>query len=442
MAQFFKPYKDYQSTEYNWLPEVPKHWEKRYLFQVNDEQSISNKNVHHQNLLSLSYGYIIKKDINSTKGLLPESFDTYQVVYDGNIILRLTDLQNDHKSLRVGLSTQTGIITSAYTCLKPKNAASKFVYYLLHTFDLRKVFYGMGGGLRQSIGFKELRYLQLFIPPKPEQDQIVRFLDYKISKINKYIKDKKREIELLKEQIENTCYSEHGVGKTISSWDTAFDPNWKKIKAKRLFFEKNFKNCPTEELLAVTQDRGVVFKKDCNQNYVSPSGTLEGLKLVQIGDFVISLRSFQGGIEYSFCQGIVSPAYNVFCLNPKFINDELITFYRFLFKTKPFIELLKSLGGGIRDGKNISFSEFSQFYMPIPPKEQLSKISMISKKLDVLQKQKTRLFSLMNEYKDSLISSVVTGKVDVRDVKVDRIIELESLDVSDAELESEELPEE
>ena len=122
--------------------------------------------------------------------------------------------------------------------------------------------------------------------------------------------------------------------------------------------------------------------------------------------------------------------------------SELKIFYRLPFKTKPFIALLKSLGGGIRDGKNISFSEFSQFYMPIPSKEQLSRISMISKKLDVLQKQKTRLFGLMKEYKDSLISNVVTGKVDVRSIKVDQIIEMESLDISDVEVESEELAEE
>ena len=145
MKNEIKRYEEYQPTEYDWLPEVPKHWENRYLFQICSKQSISNKDVHHQNLLSLSYGRIIKKDINTTKGLLPESFDTYQIVNDGNIILRLTDLQNDHKSLRVGLATETGIITSAYTCLISSNISPKYLYYLLHTYDLRKVFYGMGG---------------------------------------------------------------------------------------------------------------------------------------------------------------------------------------------------------------------------------------------------------------------------------------------------------
>ena len=290
------------------------------------------------------------------------------------------------------------------------------------------------------MGFKELKYLQLYIPTRPEQDQIVKFLDYKISKINKFVKDKKREIELLKEQIEYLCYFEESDKPVIQSWDSAFNKSWKNIKAKRLFEEINIKNCIEEELLAVTQDRGVVLKKDCTQNYVSPSGSLDGLKLVRKGDFVISLRSFQGGIEYSKYQGIVSPAYNVFCLKPLFTSDKLNTYFRFLFKTRPFIELLKSLGGGIRDGKNISFSDFSQFYMPIPSDEQLSVIIKISDRVDVLQKQYIRMLNVINEYKASLISEVVTGKVDVRDVKIDKVFE--SVTIEEAEVEAEEVIEE
>jgi type I restriction enzyme S subunit len=103
-----------------WIGTIPEHWKVLYLSQTATEQSISNKDIRNQNLLSLSYGKIINKDINTTDGLLPASFDTYQIVHNGNIILRLTDLQNDHKSLRVGLVTQTGIITSAYTCLLPR----------------------------------------------------------------------------------------------------------------------------------------------------------------------------------------------------------------------------------------------------------------------------------------------------------------------------------
>ena len=144
----------------------PSHWQKLMLFQVSTEQKISNKNVHHQNLLSLSYGKIKRKDINSHGGLLPISFDTYQIVNADNIILRMTDLQNEHKSLKVDFVTETGIITSAYTCLKVReNIFPRFLYLILHKYDLNKVFYGMGGGVRQSIGYSDIRKMILPVPP-------------------------------------------------------------------------------------------------------------------------------------------------------------------------------------------------------------------------------------------------------------------------------------
>lgn len=163
-----------RDTEVNWVKTIPAHWNEKTLIQVAEEQQIKNAGMVEDNLLSLSYGKIINKDINTTDGLLPSSFEGYQVVHDGNIILRLTDLQNDHKSLRTGLVTQTGIITSAYTCLKVRhNILPEYLQLQLHVADLCKVFYGMGGGVRQSIGFTEIRKLVIAIPPVEEQQYIL-----------------------------------------------------------------------------------------------------------------------------------------------------------------------------------------------------------------------------------------------------------------------------
>lgn len=163
-----------RDTEVNWVKTIPAHWNEKTLIQVAEEQQIKNAGMVEDNLLSLSYGKIINKDINTTDGLLPSSFEGYQIVHDGNIILRLTDLQNDHKSLRTGLVTQTGIITSAYTCLKVRhNILPEYLQLQLHVADLCKVFYGMGGGVRQSIGFKEIRKLVIAIPPVEEQQHIL-----------------------------------------------------------------------------------------------------------------------------------------------------------------------------------------------------------------------------------------------------------------------------
>ena len=185
----------------SWIGKIPENWNVYYLFQKVREHFISNKEIHHQNLLSLSYGRIIQKDINKTDGLLPESFDTYQIVENGNVVLRLTDLQNDHKSLRVGYATQEGIITSAYECLEvfDKSLYSKFFYYQLHSFDVKKMFYGMGGGLRQNISYNELRKIRIAYPPLSEQKEIVAYIEKKVASIDSQIASIENQIVNLSE---------------------------------------------------------------------------------------------------------------------------------------------------------------------------------------------------------------------------------------------------
>ena len=184
----------------NWIGEIPEHWEVKRLSQVAKEYFISNKDIHHQNLLSLSYGKIIRKDITTTKGLLPSSFDNYQVVKNGVIVLRLTDLQNDHRSLRVGLAREEGIVTSAYlSIICRNNITSEYLYEQLHCNDIHKVFYGMGDGLRQSLNWDGLHNLLIALPPLAEQRAIVDYLQDKTSKIDKLISEKTRELEYMKE---------------------------------------------------------------------------------------------------------------------------------------------------------------------------------------------------------------------------------------------------
>ncbi len=184
----------------SWIGDIPAHWNVRKLFQVVTSYYESNKGLKNQNLLSLSYGSIIQKDINKTDGLLPASFETYQIVKPGIIILRLTDLQNDHKSLRVGISKYEGIITSAYEALKvrePNN--SDYIYYQLHVNDIHKVFYGMGGGLRQNLNYDGMRYMLIVVPPVSEQEEIVNFITRKSLKIDRLVVELTNQVEYLKE---------------------------------------------------------------------------------------------------------------------------------------------------------------------------------------------------------------------------------------------------
>ena len=411
-------YPKYKPSNIPWLGDVPEHWEVLYLSQTCKEQLIKNTNNAETNVLSLSYGNIIRKS-NIYSGLSPKDFATYQIVDKGNIILRLTDLQNDHVSLRTGLVRERGIITSAYTCLKPFGNEA-YLQYLLHAYDTHKLFYGLGGGVRQSIGYKDIRYIQLPFPPLAEQTQIVHYLDEKLQRINKLTDAKKQQIDLLKEELHAYLFSDNGNKATLEYWDNCFPKHWKATTVKHLFHETSMKGYTNKELLAVTQDRGILYKKDCSENYVSPSGDYSSQKLVLPHHFVISLRSFQGGIETSFVEGLVSPAYTVFAMDN--YNELLFIYYRHLFKTKQFIAYLNTLVADTRDGKKIGFKQFRDLYMPFPPISQLKIIKELSAKLDIFSSLQERYEQFLTEYKTRLISDVVTGKVNVQSIATDTAV--------------------
>ena len=183
------------------------------LSQIFYQHKCKNKDLQENNLLSLSYGKIKRKNIDVAGGLLPESFDNYNIIDVNDIVLRLTDLQNDHKSLRVGIVKEKGIITSAYITLRSKeNIETDYFYYYLHTFDIHKGFYGMGCGVRQSLNFDELKKLKILYPSTKEQKSIVKFLDNKCAEIDNLILQKEKLITNLEEYKKSLIY-EYVTGK-------------------------------------------------------------------------------------------------------------------------------------------------------------------------------------------------------------------------------------
>ena len=193
-------YESMKDSGIEWIGNIPSTWKAHTLYQLVTQVKNKNSNLSEQNLLSLSYGKIKRKDINSNGGLLPESFNGYNIIEDGDIVLRLTDLQNDHTSLRVGRATERGIITSAYTTLRPiSKESSKYLYYLLHAFDLKKGFYGMGSGVRQGLNFDEVKELRVILPSESEQSAIVAYLDDQCAKIDALIEEAKASIEEYKQ---------------------------------------------------------------------------------------------------------------------------------------------------------------------------------------------------------------------------------------------------
>ena len=183
-----------------WIGEIPKHWATLRLGLATSQNKRKNKGMVENNVLSLSYGRIKKRNVESNMGLLPASFETYQIVEEEDLIFRLTDLQNDKKSLRVGRATQRGIITSAYLCLRCRSFAdSQYFYLLLHNYDLAKVFYSMGGGVRQSLTYSEFAILPVVLPPLDEQKRIASYVFTKRKQIDSVITALKESITTLKE---------------------------------------------------------------------------------------------------------------------------------------------------------------------------------------------------------------------------------------------------
>jgi len=165
MIGALKPYLKQKDSGVSWLGTVPAHWEIKPGFAAYREKQEKNTGMSERQVLSLSYGRIVKKSRDKLHGLVPESFETYQIVNPGDIIIRSTDLQNDWNSLRVGLVRDRGIITSAYICLNMVGPLlPEYGYQQLNAFDLMKVFYGMGSGLRQNLDFSDFKRMPILIP--------------------------------------------------------------------------------------------------------------------------------------------------------------------------------------------------------------------------------------------------------------------------------------
>lgn len=196
-----------------WVGNIPVHWNVRPLYYYFAERKKKNYLGQEQNLLSLSYGKVIRKDINTSEGLLPDSFNGYNIIEPGDIVLRLTDLQNDKRSLRTGLVKEHGIITSAYVTLKAaKEVVPEYFHYLLYAYDVMKVLYNMGNGVRQGLNYCELSKMHIVAPPLDEQKNIAARLDCVCKGIESIIASKKQQLAIIDSYKKSLIY-EYVTGK-------------------------------------------------------------------------------------------------------------------------------------------------------------------------------------------------------------------------------------
>jgi len=192
----------FKETDIYWIKEIPKHWDIKPFKVAFKENKIKNDFKEDYPVLSLSYGNVVFKNHDSNMGLVPQNYDSYQIIKPETLVFRFTDLQNDHKSLRVGLAKKKGIITSAYLAVIKQSKiklSMDYAYLLLHSYDIDKVFYQFGGGVRQAIGFPDVKQLPILLPPLEEQYQIVNEQLHQTQKINHLIAKAEKELLSIKE---------------------------------------------------------------------------------------------------------------------------------------------------------------------------------------------------------------------------------------------------
>ena len=237
---------------------------------------------------------------------------------------------------------------------------------------------------------------KLVLPPLKEQEKIAEVLscwDDGIEVLEKLLEKK----QLHKKALEQMLFNEK--------------KSWQLLRFDSIFKDYCKKNCPDERLLSATQENGVIPRDMLNGKVMSPDGTLSGYKLIDIGDFVISLRSFQGGIEYSNYRGILSPAYTVL----KSIMEINKDFYKYFFKSYRFIEKYLSISViGIRDGKQISYSDLSSVKIPYPPIDEQQKIAKVLNNCDEEIRLLDKKLEMLKLQKKGLMQKLLTGEIRVK----------------------------
>ena len=407
-----------------WIGEIPATWDIHPVYSYFGERKNKNSRGNENNLLSLSYGRVIRKDINANGGLLPESFNTYNIVEADDIIIRPTDLQNDKRSLRTGLVKEQGIITSAYIDLCPiKHVDSRYFHYLLHAYDIMKVFYNMGNGVRQGLNYSEFSKLMVFEPSYAEQVSIADFLDAKCAEIDALTADIQTQIDTL-EQYKRSVITEavtKGLNPDVemkvsgTPWCPLIPIHWKYANPKALFTQRLDRAYPGDKQLTSSQEYGVIYQDE----YMELTGTkivtvmkdFSILKHVEPNDFVISMRSFQGGLEYSERRGSISSAYVMLIPNNEYVYPP---FYRWFFKSSKYINAIQSTSNLVRDGQAMRYANFAQvplFIIPLDEQKQISEyLDEKVSKIDEILKSKKNQLEILAEYKKSLIYEYVTGK--------------------------------
>lgn len=416
-----RPEIDMKDSGIEYVGAIPKDWDLVRLRAYFGERKNKNKDGNETNLLSLSYGRIIRKNIDKTDGLLPASFNTYNIVEKNDIIIRPTDLQNDKRSLRTGLVTEHGIITSAYIDLMPiGNVDSRFVHYLLHSYDILKVFYNMGSGVRQGLNYSEFSKLKVPMPLLSEQQAIADYLDETCSRIDEIIAEAKASIDEYKELKQSVIFEAvtKGLDKNVEMKDSCVEwigempDSWNIRMLNQYVSQVKCKNSDLSETNLLSLSYGKIKRKDINSNGGLLPESFDNYNIVDENDIVLRLTDLQNDhkslrVGLVTERGIITSAYVT--IRPKKINAAYLALLLHAFDYK---KGFYGMGSGIRQG--LTFDGVKSLKIVVPSvfeqDDIVKHVMKMTDKCDSLIAEKESLIKDLESYKKSLIYEVVTGK--------------------------------
>lgn len=436
MIADLKPYPKYRDSGLPWVGRVPAHWELRPAFGAYEPNYERNHGMKEKTVLSLSYGRIVVKPPEKLRGLVPESFETYQVVNPGDIILRTVDLQNDHTSLRVGMVRDRGIITSAYLALRVKaDLLPEFAFQYLNVWDASKAIYSFGSGLRQNLDFSHFKRMPVAVPALEEQAAIIRYIDWANSRLERTIRAKRNVIALLNEQKQAIIHRAvtRGLDPAVPlkdsgiSWLGVIPQHWEVRRAKQVC--SAIIDCKNRTPQVVAGGRYVVVR---TTNVRNGQFNMKGSYLTdkrnylvwtqrgapRFGDVFFTREAPVGEAclvpdESNLCMG---QRMMYFRPNPAEIDSNFLlhTIYGPVVRRYIEIEVNGSTVGHLRLGQ---VSSLPLLWCPIEEQKLIvqhifNECAPLNHAIEKLERE----VELLHEYRTRLVADVVTGKLDVRAV--------------------------
>lgn len=376
------------------FPEYSSEWKHRRLNELlfeskkrNFEQIYSKDEV-----LSVSRELgIINQIEHLGRSYAGESVHNYHVVDVGDIVYTKSPLKNNPYGIIKVNQSKVGIVSTLYAVYKiiENEVDGLFLDYYFslveNTNNYLRPLVRKGAKNDMKVNNAYVLHEKIFVPTINEQKRIKSFL-FAVDKRIQILARKKALLEQYKKGILQQLFTQKIRFKDAEGKQF---PKWGKLNGKSLFYSHSNKNHNGElRILAATQEYGVVPRDTIGIDIKSSENSVKAYKIVEKGDFVISLRSFQGGIEYSNYYGICSPAYTI--LKPKVKIDDL--FFKYYFKKEDFIKRLSQTVVGIRDGKQISYDAFSGLKLVVPTYQEQKRISKFIKVIDDrIQKLKTEI---------------------------------------------------